>query len=88
MWRSLLRGFWHPAPEAIKLVEAMRELSKQQERIVQELSVAAQRNTESTDARLAILIDADNSSHNAIEAIIRETGRFGVATTRRIYADW
>lgn len=36
----------------------------------------------------AILIDAENTSHNAIEMIMREAARFGVLSARRIYADW
>ena len=40
------------------------------------------------EPQLAILIDADNTSHNAIELIMRETAKFGTRSARRIYGDW
>jgi uncharacterized LabA/DUF88 family protein len=40
------------------------------------------------NARLAVLIDADNVSPSVIEALLEEIGKFGTATVRRIYGDW
>lgn len=38
--------------------------------------------------RLAVLIDADNAQPSAIEGLLAEVARFGVAAVRRIYGDW
>lgn len=40
------------------------------------------------DAKLAILIDADNISPKYIDTITKETAVYGIATIRRIYCDW
>lgn len=40
------------------------------------------------DAKLAILIDADNISPKYMELIMKETAVYGIATVRRIYCDW
>lgn len=38
--------------------------------------------------RFAVLIDADNSSHRNIEAILEEIAKYGIASVKRIYGDW
>lgn len=38
--------------------------------------------------RIALLIDADNISHNAIGGILAEISRYGTANIRRAYGDW
>lgn len=38
--------------------------------------------------RLAVLIDADNTSHSYAEACMQEIAKYGVATVRRAYGDW
>ena len=40
------------------------------------------------DFRLAVLIDADNISHNNIRGMMEEIARYGNATIKRIYGDW
>ncbi|MEZ5091934.1 NYN domain-containing protein [Nocardioides sp.] len=40
------------------------------------------------NARLAVLIDADNTSPKRADAILDEVTRLGTATVRRAYADW
>lgn len=39
-------------------------------------------------ARLAVLIDADNASTRSIADVLVEIARFGVPTVRRAYGDW
>jgi uncharacterized LabA/DUF88 family protein len=39
-------------------------------------------------ARLAVLIDADNAQPSVIDALLAEIARFGVASVKRIYGDW
>ncbi len=41
-----------------------------------------------TDARLAVLIDADNASVNHLEALTSEIAMLGRAIVRRAYGDW
>jgi uncharacterized LabA/DUF88 family protein len=40
------------------------------------------------DIRLAVLIDADNISHQYISGLMEEIARYGNATIKRIYGDW
>ena len=41
-----------------------------------------------SEARIAILIDADNVSDKYIKIILDETAKIGIATYKRIYGDW
>ncbi len=41
-----------------------------------------------SDIRLAVLIDADNVSHQNIKGMMEEIARYGNATIKRIYGDW
>ena len=41
-----------------------------------------------TDARIAVLIDADNSSAASIEAVLGEIASHGGVTVRRAYGNW
>ncbi len=38
--------------------------------------------------KLAVLIDADNTSANVIEPLLREITKFGTAYIKRVYGDW
>lgn len=38
--------------------------------------------------KLAILIDADNSSVNSIESVLEEVAKYGIASVKRVYGDW
>jgi uncharacterized LabA/DUF88 family protein len=38
--------------------------------------------------RLAVLIDADNTSHELIEPLLKEVAKYGNAHVKRIYGDW
>lgn len=38
--------------------------------------------------KLAVLIDADNTSPNVIEVVLREITKFGTTYIKRIYGDW
>ena len=38
--------------------------------------------------KLAVLIDADNSSVNSIEPILEEVAKYGIASVKRVYGDW
>jgi len=44
--------------------------------------------TESSQARLAVLIDADNAPAAIVDGLMAEIARFGVASVKRIYGDW
>ena len=43
---------------------------------------------QTSDIRLAVLIDADNISHHNIQDMMEELARYGNATIKRIYGDW
>ena len=42
----------------------------------------------SSGARLAVLIDADNTSPKYADALLDELAKYGVATVKRAYGDW
>jgi uncharacterized LabA/DUF88 family protein len=44
--------------------------------------------TDNHDARIALLIDADNSPASKIDVILAELAKFGVANIRRAYGNW
>ncbi|KTT37416.1 hypothetical protein RSA46_06515 [Pseudomonas oryzihabitans] len=44
--------------------------------------------SESSQARLAVLIDADNAPAAIVDGLMAEIARFGVASVKRIYGDW
>jgi uncharacterized LabA/DUF88 family protein len=41
-----------------------------------------------TSARLAVLIDADNASPQAVEGLLAEVAKYGTAHVKRAYGDW
>lgn len=44
--------------------------------------------SEESQRRLAVLIDADNAQSSIIEGLLAEIAKFGVASVKRIYGDW
>ena len=42
----------------------------------------------STTSRIAVLIDADNTSASHADALLQELARYGVPTVKRAYGDW
>jgi len=44
--------------------------------------------TESSQAKLAVLIDADNTQPAIIEGLLNEVAKYGIASVKRIYGDW
>ena len=38
--------------------------------------------------KFAVLIDADNSSINAIASVLEEVAKYGIASVKRVYCDW
>ncbi|MDR2185788.1 MAG: NYN domain-containing protein [Treponema sp.] len=44
--------------------------------------------TETSQAKLAVLIDADNTQAAIIEGLLNEVAKYGVASVKRIYGDW
>ncbi len=44
--------------------------------------------SESKQARLAVLIDADNAQPSLAEALLAEIAKYGIASVKRIYGDW
>ena len=43
---------------------------------------------ETPDAKLAVLIDADNAQPAGSAALVAEIAKFGVASVKRVYGDW
>ena len=43
---------------------------------------------ETSQAKLAVLIDADNTQPAIIEGLLNEVAKYGVASVKRIYGDW
>jgi len=43
---------------------------------------------EAGQAKLAVLIDADNTQPAIIEGLLNEVAKYGVASVKRIYGDW
>jgi uncharacterized LabA/DUF88 family protein len=43
---------------------------------------------EISQAKLAVLIDADNTQHVIIEGLLNEVAKYGIASVKRIYGDW
>jgi len=43
---------------------------------------------EISQAKLAVLIDADNTKPAIIEGLLNEVAKYGVASVKRIYGDW
>jgi uncharacterized LabA/DUF88 family protein len=41
-----------------------------------------------SEAKLAVLIDADNTQSSIIEGLLNEVAKYGVASVKRIYGDW
>ncbi|MDR0312136.1 MAG: NYN domain-containing protein, partial [Treponema sp.] len=44
--------------------------------------------TEASHAKLAVLIDADNTQPAIIEGLLNEIAKYGIASIKRIYGDW
>jgi uncharacterized LabA/DUF88 family protein len=42
----------------------------------------------STDSKIALLIDADNTTHKLLKEILSEAGKYGKVTVRRAYGDF
>jgi uncharacterized LabA/DUF88 family protein len=38
--------------------------------------------------RIAVLIDADNTSSDLVESLLKEVAKYGVAHVKRVYGDW
>src|SRR5215510_42934 len=43
---------------------------------------------ENSQAKLAVLIDADNTQPTIIEGLLNEVAKYGIASVKRIYGDW
>jgi len=43
---------------------------------------------ENSQAKLAVLIDADNTQPAIIEGLLNEVAKYGIASVKRIYGDW
>ena len=43
---------------------------------------------EISQAKLAVLIDADNTQPSIIEGLLDEVAKYGIASVKRIYGDW
>jgi uncharacterized LabA/DUF88 family protein len=51
-------------------------------------SAAINQQAEISQAKLAVLIDADNTQPAIIEGLLDEVAKYGVASVKRIYGDW
>lgn len=52
------------------------------------LGAAPSASPEESQARLAVLIDADNAQASIIDGLLAEVAKFGIASVKRIYGDW
>lgn len=43
---------------------------------------------DSSQAKLAVLIDADNAQASIVEGLLAEVATYGIASVKRIYGDW
>jgi len=50
--------------------------------------IAEQQPSEMNQAKLAVLIDADNTQPAIIEGLLDEISKYGIASVKRIYGDW
>ncbi|MDR1418841.1 MAG: NYN domain-containing protein [Treponema sp.] len=50
--------------------------------------LASNQQAEISQAKLAVLIDADNTQPAIIEGLLDEVAKYGVASVKRIYGDW
>ncbi|MDR1288117.1 MAG: NYN domain-containing protein [Treponema sp.] len=50
--------------------------------------LAVNQQAEISQAKLAVLIDADNTQPAIIEGLLDEVAKYGVASVKRIYGDW
>lgn len=46
------------------------------------------KNDQSSQLKLALLIDADNTQPAIIEGLLAEVAKYGIASVKRIYGDW
>ena len=51
-------------------------------------SVPDTQQVEAKQAKLAVLIDADNAQASIIEGLLNEVAKYGIASVKRIYGDW
>jgi uncharacterized LabA/DUF88 family protein len=51
-------------------------------------SIAENHEVETKQAKLAVLIDADNAQPAIIEGLLNEVAKYGIASVKRIYGDW
>jgi uncharacterized LabA/DUF88 family protein len=51
-------------------------------------TAAGSQQAEISQAKLAVLIDADNTQPAIIEGLLNEVAKYGVASVKRIYGDW
>ena len=86
-----------PSALEVKAEGVLKELSnlalgqdKLVEAVVQSLASASAMEADARrmETRVALLIDAENTSPSSLPGIMRETGKFGVATARKIFANW
>jgi len=50
--------------------------------------IAGHQPSEMSQAKLAVLIDADNTQPGIIEGLLDEVSKYGIASVKRIYGDW
>jgi uncharacterized LabA/DUF88 family protein len=52
------------------------------------LALGSNQQTEISQIKLAVLIDADNAQPGIIDGLLDEVAKYGVSTVKRIYGDW
>jgi len=50
--------------------------------------ITGNQHSEASQAKLAVLIDADNTQPGIIEGLLDEVAKYGIASVKRIYGDW
>jgi uncharacterized LabA/DUF88 family protein len=53
-----------------------------------QLQTSESHSAEISQAKLAVLIDADNTKPAIIEGLLNEVAKYGIASVKRIYGDW
>jgi len=53
-----------------------------------QFQTAESQHSEISQAKLAVLIDADNTKPAIIEGLLNEVAKYGISSVKRIYGDW
>ena len=93
-----IRHFWWRASEIDQRLALLEEklAASEQARLAQqqeweqhrEVQQELQRQLDVQEMKIALLVDAENTSSRHISMVMAEVSRFGTSSARRIYGDW